>query len=134
MVRALADMPAHLAEEAVTRYARSVDEHVRNPQGFMVRRCCRRLGLGCCRCCCRCLLLRGVRRLARQLPLLCVPSWVRIQPALHSHSSNALQCTRLSALQRLHSCSNPLQMGIIKKVLEEDRFGRGGAPAAGGYG
>lgn len=46
MVRALADMPAHLAEEAVGRYCRSVDEHVRNPQGFMVRpsrdggRCC----------------------------------------------------------------------------------------------
>lgn len=37
MVRALADMPAELAEEAVSRYARSVDEHVRNPQGFMVR-------------------------------------------------------------------------------------------------
>jgi hypothetical protein len=36
MVRALADMPAHLAEEAVVRYARSIDDHVRNRQGFMV--------------------------------------------------------------------------------------------------
>lgn len=37
MVRALADMPERLAEEAVTRYARSIDDHVRNRQGFMVR-------------------------------------------------------------------------------------------------
>ena len=36
MVRALADMPAHLAEEAVVRYSRSLDDHVRNRQGFMV--------------------------------------------------------------------------------------------------
>ncbi|PSC68731.1 Long-chain-fatty-acid-ligase 15 isoform A [Micractinium conductrix] len=36
MVRALADMPAHLAEEAVSRYARSIDDHVRNRQGFMM--------------------------------------------------------------------------------------------------
>lgn len=36
MVRALADMPSHLAEEAVGRFARSLDDHVRNRQGFMV--------------------------------------------------------------------------------------------------
>jgi hypothetical protein len=37
MVRALADMPSALAEEAVVRYSRSLDDHVRNRQGFMVR-------------------------------------------------------------------------------------------------
>ncbi len=37
MVRALADMPSNLAEEALMRYARSVDDHVRSRQGFMVR-------------------------------------------------------------------------------------------------
>lgn len=60
MVRALADMPERLAEEAVVRYARSIDDHVRNRQGFM--------------------------------------------------------------------------MGIIKKVLEEDRYGAGGGGGRGGYG
>ena len=37
-ITALLTRAAELAEEAVSRYARSVDEHVRNPQGFMVRR------------------------------------------------------------------------------------------------
>lgn len=36
MVRALADMPPNLAEEALARYSRSVDAHVRSRQGFMV--------------------------------------------------------------------------------------------------
>lgn len=36
MVRALADMPTNLAEEALARYSRSVDGHVRSRQGFMV--------------------------------------------------------------------------------------------------
>ena len=40
LVRALADMPAHLGEEAVSRYARSIDAHVRNRQGFMVCASC----------------------------------------------------------------------------------------------
>ncbi len=51
MVRALADMPADLAEEAVSRYARSVDEHVRNPQGFMVRHSLMAALLGWLACC-----------------------------------------------------------------------------------
>lgn len=37
MVRALADMPTNLAEEALIRYSRSVDDNVRSRQGFMVR-------------------------------------------------------------------------------------------------
>ena len=41
MVRALADLPSHLAEEALVRYARSLDDNVRNRQGFMVRRAAR---------------------------------------------------------------------------------------------
>lgn len=36
MVRALSDMPTNLAEEALSRYARSVDSHVRSRQGFMM--------------------------------------------------------------------------------------------------
>ena len=51
MVRALADMPAHLAEEALERYGRSVDDGVRSRQGFMVggraERCVRGVGSVC---------------------------------------------------------------------------------------